>query len=69
MLNKIVKSIQIIKIIVIFTKCLNQIKTLKIFKFFENSPGRLKKYIELLTLKDQSTPYATTDKKSLREVG
>ena len=37
--------------------------------FFENSPGRLKKYIELLTLKDQSTPYATTDKRSLREVG
>ena len=37
--------------------------------FFDNSPGRLKKYIELLTLKDQSTPYATTDRKSLREVG
>tara|TARA_B100001063_G_scaffold247237_1_gene291576 strand:+ start:40 stop:1188 length:1149 start_codon:yes stop_codon:yes gene_type:complete len=37
--------------------------------FFENSPGRLKKYIELLTLKDKSTPYATTDRKSLKEVG
>lgn len=39
------------------------------FSFFENSPGRLKKYVELLTLKDKSTPYATTDRKSLREVG
>ena len=37
--------------------------------FFENSPGRLLKYIELLTLKDKSTTLATTDKKSLGEVG
>ena len=37
--------------------------------FFRDSPGRLKKYIELLTLKDKATPYATTDKKSLGEVG
>jgi len=37
-------------------------------KFFENSPGRLIKYIELLTLKEKSTPFATTDRKSLNEV-
>ncbi len=37
--------------------------------FFKNSPGRLIKYIELLTLKGNATTIATTDKKSLREVG
>ena len=37
--------------------------------FFKESPGRLTKYVELLTLKEKSTPYATTDRKSLREVG
>ncbi len=37
--------------------------------FFHKSPGRLLKYIELLTLKDKSTTIATTDKKSLGEVG
>ena len=37
--------------------------------FFKDSPGRLIKYIELLTLKENSTTIATTDKKSLGEVG
>ena len=37
--------------------------------FFEKSPGRLIKYIELLTLKNNATTIATTDKKSLGEVG
>ena len=37
--------------------------------FFKNSPGRLIKYIELLTLKGKSSTIATTDKKSLGEVG
>ena len=37
--------------------------------FFEESPGRLKKYVELLTLKEKATPYATIDRKSLKEVG
>ena len=37
--------------------------------FFKESPGRLTKYVELLTLREKSTPYATTDRKSLREVG
>ena len=37
--------------------------------FFQKSPGRLLKYIELLTLKNKSTTLATTDKKSLGEVG
>lgn len=36
--------------------------------FFKDSPGRLKKYIELLTLKGKATPYATTDRKSLGTV-
>jgi hypothetical protein len=37
--------------------------------FFNKSPGRLTKYIELLTLKSSATPYASSDRKSLREVG
>ncbi|MDC1251126.1 radical SAM protein [Pelagibacteraceae bacterium] len=37
--------------------------------FFKDSPGRLTKYVELLTLKEESNVYATTDRKSLREVG
>ncbi|WP_415308641.1 radical SAM protein [Candidatus Pelagibacter sp. Uisw_099_02] len=36
--------------------------------FFKNSPGRLVKYIELLTLKNKSNTLATTDRKSLNEV-
>lgn len=36
--------------------------------FFDNSPGRLKKYMELLLLKGKATPYATTDRKSLNQV-
>ena len=33
--------------------------------FFKDSPKRLIKYIELLTLKNESTPYATTSRKDL----
>ena len=40
---------------------------LKFLNFFKS--GRLLKYIELLTLKNKSTTLATTDKKSLGEVG
>ena len=36
--------------------------------FCHNSPGRLKKYMELLLLKDKATPYATTDRASLNQV-
>lgn len=36
--------------------------------FFKNSPKRLLKYIELLTLKNESTPYATTSKEDLSTV-
>ena len=36
--------------------------------FFKDSPKRLIKYIELLTLKNESTPYATTNREDLGTV-
>ena len=44
------------------------IKFKNFLNFFKDSPARLLKYIELLTLKEKSSTEATTDRKSLNTV-